>query len=42
MKKKITEKRVLELPYFQNIFEVNYDASGMAIGDVLSQEEIYW
>ena len=38
LKKKIKKKHALELPYFQMIFEVKCDASGMAIGVVLSQE----
>ena len=39
LKKKITERPILALPYFQNLFEVKCDASGMAIGVVLIQEE---
>ena len=36
---KITENPILAFPYFQNLFEVKSDASGMAIGVVLSKEE---
>ena len=39
LKQKITEKPILELANFQKLFEVKCDASGMAIGDILSQEE---
>ena len=39
LKNNITKKLVLELPYFQKLFEVKCDASGMAIGVAIRQEE---
>ena len=39
LKQKIIEKPILALAYVLKLFEVNCDASGMAIGDFLSQEE---
>jgi hypothetical protein len=39
LKRKITEQPVLVLPDFQKTFQVKYDASGFAIGEVLSQED---
>ena len=39
MKKKITEQPILKLPDFKHHFQVKYDANGVAIGDVLSQED---
>jgi hypothetical protein len=36
LKRKITEQPVLVLPDFQKTFQVKYDASGFAIGAVLS------
>jgi hypothetical protein len=38
-KKKITEQPILVLPDFQKTFQVKCDASGFAIGPVLSQED---
>lgn len=38
LKEKITKKHILALLYFHNFFEVKFDASGMTIGVVLSQE----
>ena len=39
MKKKITEQPVLKLPNFKHPFQVKCDASGVAIGVVISQED---
>ena len=36
LKHKITKNPILTLPYFQNLFKVKCDASGMLIGVVLS------
>jgi len=35
LKKKITERSILRLPYFKMLFQVHYDASGTTIGVVL-------
>lgn len=42
LKKEITERPILRLPYFQKLFQVRCDASGTAIGVVLSQEDRRW
>eukprot|EP00253_Pinus_taeda_P027660 PITA_27660 len=39
LKRKITERSILRLPDFQKLFQVHCDASGIAIGAVLSQED---
>jgi hypothetical protein len=38
LKRKVTEQLVLALLDFNKVFQVDYDASGLAIGVVLSQE----
>ena len=39
LKRKITERLILRFPDFNKLFQVRYDASGIAIGVVLSQED---
>eukprot|EP00253_Pinus_taeda_P031960 PITA_31960 len=39
LKRKITERPILRLPDFNKLFQVRFDASGTAIGAVLSQED---
>eukprot|EP00253_Pinus_taeda_P013033 PITA_13033 len=39
LKKKITERSILRLPDFQKLFQIRCDASEIAIGAVLSQED---
>eukprot|EP00253_Pinus_taeda_P018981 PITA_18981 len=39
LKKKITERSILRLPYFQKLFQVRCDASGTTIRVVLNQED---
>ena len=39
LRKKIIEKLVLDLPDFGKVFQVEIDASGVAIGAILSQEQ---
>ena len=38
LKKKVTKKFVLALPYFNKVFQVDCDVSGISIGVILSQE----
>ena len=40
LKWKVTEQPILALPNFNKVFQVDYDASGSTIGDVLSHEDI--
>lgn len=39
MKKKITQRLILRFPNFNKLFQVHCDASGIAIGPILSQED---
>jgi len=39
LKKEITERSILRLPDFNKLFQVHCDASGIAIGAILSQED---
>jgi hypothetical protein len=39
LKRKITEQPILVFPYFSKTFQVKCDASGFAIGAVLSQDD---
>ena len=39
LKRKIIEKPILVLPDFQKTFQVKCDASGYAVGGVLSQDD---
>jgi hypothetical protein len=39
LKKKITEKPILVLPYFSKTFQIRCDMSGFEIGVVLSQDD---
>eukprot|EP00253_Pinus_taeda_P010306 PITA_10306 len=39
LKRKIIERSILRLPYFNKLFQVRCDASGTAISDVLDQED---
>ena len=39
LKKKITEKPILDLPSFDKVFQVETDANGAAVGAILSQEQ---
>jgi hypothetical protein len=39
LKRKITEQPILVLPDFKKTFQVKCDASGFAIGEILSQED---
>lgn len=39
MKKSITEEPILALPNFEKVFQVETDASGVAVGTCLSQEQ---
>jgi hypothetical protein len=41
LKEKITEQPILVLPYFGKTFQVRCDASGVAVGVVLSQDNMH-
>ena len=38
MKQKVTEQPILALLNFNKVFQVDYDASGTAIGFIMNQE----
>ena len=38
LKEKVTEKPILVLPNFNKVFQVDCDASGTTIGDILSKK----
>jgi len=39
LKRKITERSILRLPYFKKLFQVRCDANMIAIGAILSKED---
>ena len=40
LKKKVTERPILSLPYFNKVFQLDCDASGEVVGAILSQQRI--